>query len=340
MRILIIGGTGFTGPRVARRLWNEGHEVVLFHRGQTPAELPPAIRHIYGERRDLPSFINDFKNLSPAVVLDMIAYTEEDARVLTRTFKRLARRVVCISSADVYGAYGRLLGMESGPPDPLPLKEDAPLRQALYPYRAHAAGPHDWTYDYEKILVERVVMGEPELPGTVLRLPAVYGPKDKQHRLFEYLKRMDDGRPFILLEEKKAGWRWTRGYVENVAAAIALAVTNEQAAGKIFNLGEPSALTEKAWVQSIALAASWDGEIILAPKSVLPGTMNADYTRHLATDTSRLRLELGYAEHVPLQQALRETIEWERAHPPPEVNGAQFDYAAEDEILKRLTERP
>ena len=30
-----------------------------------------------------------------------------------------------------------------------------------------------------------------------------------------------DGRPAILLSDVRAGWRWTRGYVENVAAAIA-----------------------------------------------------------------------------------------------------------------------
>jgi nucleoside-diphosphate-sugar epimerase len=35
--------------------------------------------------------------------------------------------------------------------------------------------------DYEKILVEREVMGHPRLPGTILRLPTVYGPGDSQH---------------------------------------------------------------------------------------------------------------------------------------------------------------
>jgi hypothetical protein len=31
---------------------------------------------------------------------------------------------------------------------------------------------------------------------------------------FEFLKRMDDGRPAILLEEGFAGWRWSRGCVD------------------------------------------------------------------------------------------------------------------------------
>jgi nucleoside-diphosphate-sugar epimerase len=58
----------------------------------------------------------------------------------------------------------------------------------------------------------------------VVRLPAVYGPGDKQHRLLPYVRRMDDERPAVLLTTDQAGWRWTRGYVVNVAAAIALAV--------------------------------------------------------------------------------------------------------------------
>jgi hypothetical protein len=56
----------------------------------------------------------------------------------------------------------------------------------------------------------------------------VYGLHDYQLRLLYYLKRMDDRRPAILLDEEIARWRWTRSYVENVAVAIALAVAEVQ----------------------------------------------------------------------------------------------------------------
>ncbi len=69
-------------------------------------------------------------------------------------------------------------------------------------------------------------MSDPDIEGTVLRLPFVYGPGDYQHRIFEYLKRMDDKRPAILLDQKRARWRWTWGYVKDVAAAIACAATS------------------------------------------------------------------------------------------------------------------
>ncbi|HYJ47504.1 MAG TPA: NAD-dependent epimerase/dehydratase family protein, partial [Pyrinomonadaceae bacterium] len=243
------------------------------------------------------------------------------------------------SSADVYRAYGRLRRLESGPPDPVPLSEDAPLRESRYPHRAQAKAEEDFAYNYEKILVERVVMSEPsQLPGTVLRLPAVYGPGDPQHRLFGYLKRMKDGRRAILMEEGQSRWRWTRGYVENVADAIALAVRDERAVNRIYNVGEPEALTESDWVHAIGRAAAWDGEIVVAPKEMLPAHLltGSDYDHHLFTDTSLIRAELGYNERVSRQEALHETIDWESTHPPAQMPDFHSEYAAEDEALARV----
>ncbi len=338
MRILIIGGTRFIGPWVVRRLAKLGHDVTVFHRGETQAELPGGVNEIYGDRRELASFAAAFKTAAPDVVLDMIAYTEDDARALVRVFKDIARRAVVLSSADVYGAYGRLRRLETGEPAALPLAEDAPLRESLYPYRAQAAGPDDFKYHYEKILVERVVMNESELPGTVLRLPAVYGPGDTQHRLFDYVKRMDDKRPVIILGEGQARWRWSRGYVENVADAIVLAVTNENAARRVYNVGETEALAESQWVHAVGRAAEWDGEVVTVPKDALPAHMTSpvDYAHHLDTDTRRIRAELGYEERVPREEALRRTIQWERANPPAETSSLETEYAAEDAALAAL----
>src|SRR5918911_3068208 len=138
MRILVIGGTGFIGPHVVRRLKEMGQDVTVFHRGETRAELPDGVREIRGDHRDLPSFAAEFRAAAPDAVLHMIAYTEDDARALVNVFKGVARRAVVLSSADVYGAYGRLLRLESGAPAAHPLAEDAPVRANLYPYRARA----------------------------------------------------------------------------------------------------------------------------------------------------------------------------------------------------------
>lgn len=338
MHILVIGGTGFTGAHVLCRLVEDGHNVAVFHRGQTETELPFAVQHIYGKREDLSTFVADFKKFAPDVVLDMISYVEQDALTLIDTFRGMAERVVAISSMDVYAAYGRFRRSEAGEPEQTPFDEEAPLRSSLYPYREYAQSSDDPVYNYDKILVERVVMNDSKLPGTVLRLAKVYGFGDNQHRAFEYVKRMDDGHPAILLEERKAQWRWTRGYTENVAAAIVLAVTNEQAANRIYNVGEANALTETEWVRSIGRAAGWDGEVVAAPRDILPKHLaeDYDYRHNLAANTSRIREELGYAEPISREKALKQTVAWERDNPPKNIDAEKFDYAAEEAALMRL----
>ena len=71
MRVLVLGGTGFIGPHVIRRLVAEGHEVSVFHRGHTTSDLPDAVGQARGEYRDLPSHAIEFRRLAPDVVLDI-----------------------------------------------------------------------------------------------------------------------------------------------------------------------------------------------------------------------------------------------------------------------------
>jgi nucleoside-diphosphate-sugar epimerase len=334
MKILIIGGTRFMGPFVARQLAAEDHEVTVFHRGKSPAKLPETIRVLHGDRRELLSHAEELQRIEPDVVVDMVAFTESDARGLGEVFRGAAGRLVVISSMDVYREYDRLRGVDTSPSDPLPLSEESPLRDQLFPYRSQAK-EGELFYDYEKILIEKAVLADPELPATVLRLPAVYGPGDGQHRLFPYVKRMDDGRPAILLSEGQSAWRWTRGYVENVAAGIALAATDARAAGRVYNLGEENPLPEAGWVEAIGRAAGWSGTIVRVPDEKLPETMREgmDWSRHLVVSSERIRAELGYREIVSPEEALSRAIQWERDSPPP-IEPAQFDYEAEEQALR------
>jgi nucleoside-diphosphate-sugar epimerase len=336
MQILVLGGTGFIGPHVVRDLAAAGHTVTVFNRGRSAREpLPDGVQHLTGDRRQLHEHAAALRALTPEVVLHMVPIGEADAREVVELFRRVARRIVGVSSMDVYRAYGRLLGLESGEPDPGPLAEDAPLRERLYPYREHASGPDDYRYRYEKILAERELLGCPEMPGTILRLPAVLGPHDPQHRLHDVLRRMDDGRPCILLGETQAAWRWDRGHVSDVAHGIALAVTDDRAAGRVYNVGEPDAPTEAEWVAEVGAAAGWDGDVVTLPDECLPAHLQsgADLRHHLAGDTTRIREELGYREAGPRAAWLADTIAWERANPPPEIDPARFDYEAEDAAL-------
>ncbi len=339
MKVMIIGGTSFIGPPLVRRLVDLGNTVAVFHRGQTRTELPPSVEHILGDRRSLEQHATEIHRFGPEVVVDMIAFTEADAIGLVDTFRGLARRAVVISSADVYRAYGRFIGVEPGPVEPTPLGEGAPLRTTLFPYRQQAKGPDDFSYSYDKIPVERIVLGDSKLPGTVLRLPMVHGPGDLYHRLSAYLKRMDDHRPAILLDEGLARWKCPRGYVDNVAAAIALAVVDDRATGGVFNVSDPAAFTEAEWIRRIGEIVGWRGKVLNVPGGRIPVPYHTE--QNLDTDSGRIRQVLGYQEAVGPSEALERTIAWERANPVGPIPGmGMLDYDAEDALLAELGDSP
>ena len=333
MRILVIGGTGFIGSYLVRQLATMGNEVSVFHRGSSNADLPA--EHILGNRTDLKDL-----RLRADVVVDLILSSAAQARTTIEAFRGMAQRVVAASSIDVYRACGVFHGSEEGPLEPVPLSEESALRSKpqTYPPRQLKLVQkfYPWVDDeYDKIPVERAIMGDPSLPGTICRLPMIYGPGDPIGRFHPIVKRIADGRRTILLEEGAAAWRSPRGYVENVAAAIALAATDERAAGRIYNVAETPAFSELEWARKIAVAMNWTGEFLVLPKDRMPAHLVApgNTAQHWSADSSRIRRELRYREPVPLQESLRRTIEWERAQPPREFNPYPFDYAAEDAAI-------
>jgi nucleoside-diphosphate-sugar epimerase len=266
MRILVIGGTGFIGSRVTGRLRAQGHEVVTLHRSATPPDIAT-------DREQL----DEAKAFAPEVVVHMIAMAEAHARAAVEAFAGIARRLVVVSSGDVYRARNRLFRVEPGEPDPVPLSEDAPLRSVLFPYGG----------DYEKILVERAAAADPRLPATVVRLGMVYGPGDPQNRL----------RQLAELSEGRCNWRPCRVYVENAAHGIALCATHPASAGRIYNLADGEVLSEC----DFAKRAGIDVRIV-------PETMPLEWSQDWILDTTRIRQELGYREVFSTGEAIRATL--------------------------------
>ena len=143
MRILVLGGTRFIGLYAVRALISAGHEIALFHRGQNKLPAPAEVLDIIGLRADIQQFVPHFRDFGPEVVLDMMGLSENDGTQLVSMFRGMAKRLVIISSADVYRAYDVLRGVESGEPDIVPLTEQSPLREKYYPYRDQCSGPED-----------------------------------------------------------------------------------------------------------------------------------------------------------------------------------------------------
>ena len=343
MRVLILGGTGFLGLPIAGRLLASGHEVTIFHRGTSAVNLPKGAGILRGDRNQLDQSADDFRRLRPDLVVDCIAFTRHQAESFVRVFREVCNRVVVLSSGDVYRANDIVFGRVTGAIQPTPLGESSALRERFYPYRGtpipQAYGVN-WD-DYDKILVERVALSDCRLPATILRLPMVYGPGAREavkRRFFAYLKRIDDGRPAILLDERTARWRAPWGYTGDIAEAVRLVVENERTAGEIYNVGESDSLDIQSWIRELAAVVGWTGRVVVVdepcPPPNIPRQLNLD--QHLDMDTTKIRHDLAYRETISRREALEKTVVWDREHPPKDVDPAQFDYVAEDAILSRV----
>lgn len=315
MKILIIGGTRFIGPRVISHLSEMGHEITVFHRGQTPGQYPEGVASLYGDRNNLHEFRKNFKELGPDVVIDMICMVEEQAKDLVKTFRDVAGHVVMVSSSDVYRAYGVLTGFEPGDLEPVPLTEKSRLRTKFYPYRGDNPrddeDPYKFMDDYDKILCEKQVMDTAGFSGTVLRLPMVYGPRDRQHRLKVYIDAMSSVDKVLPMNDKFAAWKTCRGYVDDVAWAIALAATNDKASGKIYNVADETTYSEAEWAKKIAKSLGWPGKVLVSDKIENP-QQSFNSAQHLTVDSSLIRKDLGYREKTVIDDAISRTISWEK----------------------------
>lgn len=345
MRILLIGGNGFIGRSLAAVLQGNGHQVAIFHRGTTALLPDLRLQEIRGDRNQLADSAHHFKRFAPDVVIDLVISSGRQAEELMTVFRGATGRVVMLSSIDVYRAIGITHGTETGPLQELPLAEESELRRNLHPYPPDSMRMlrqiFSWaTDDYDKIPAERTVINNPKLPGTVLRLPMVYGPGDPLHRFYPVVKRIADGRRQILFPEVQAAWRSPRGYVANVAAAIALASTDNRA-GRLYNICEEPVFSELEWAKKIAAEMRWQGEFVVLPVERTPRHLlqPGNYAQHWTASSTRIRRELGYNEPVTIEEAIQQTIAWEKENPPT-LPLAKFDYAAEDAALSAEPEPP
>lgn len=289
MKVLIIGGTGFIGSVLTRRLIRHGHETAVYNRGETRMALPPGVTRFVSSERRLPIIALPIELLrfEAEIVIHTMAMGKVDAETAGRFFQDKTGRMVMLSSGDVYSAYGRFIGTESGPPDSNLLTECSPLRTVLFPYRSKARSQNDLEYWYDKTLGEKAFLSSRRLPTTILRLPKVYGAA----------KNSDLATVFGFRDHPH--WRWTHGYVGNIAEAIVLAAVHPRAEGKTYNLGEPYTPTMEERLER------------LPPSAMLPEENSYDFRHNLAYDTTRIRTELLFSEPVPEAEAMALTFKGE-----------------------------
>jgi len=167
--------------------------------------------------------------------------------------------------------------------------------------------------DYDKIPAERVLMNDRELPGTVLRLPMIYGPGDPLPPFLsggEAHPRQAAAHHFSRTRSRhgiRRGATW-----ENVAAAIShWARSDERAAGRIYNVWR-GALVQRTRMGAprSQLPMSWDGEFVVLPAEQTPPHLKrpGNTAQHWTATSARIRKELEYREPVAIDEAIRKTI--------------------------------
>ena len=300
-RVTFIGGTGFIGHAAAAAAMGRGHDVTVIHRGVHPAEVD-GVMALVADRADPAGLHAALSRAAPDVVIDTRAMTRIDAETTLQALDGICDRLVVLSSQDVYEQFGRLNGLPAGDPEPL-VSEDSPLT-VPYPFRGiaeHAGGP-----DYDKKDVEAAVLTASSLAAaTVLRLPAVYGPRDPARRFGVIVDALDRGEALF---RKGGGFRWTHAHVDDVAHAILLAAESEGAGAAVFNVGEAQTPTMADRAEQIAAVMgrtiTWEEPDELPAAFGLFGAMPNDFV----ADTSWIRERLGYAEVLPPEGALASLV--------------------------------
>lgn len=117
MRILIMGGTRFIGVYLTKILVEQGHEVVLFNRGNKPAPVE-GVKQIQGDRTEPSQLKETLTSEQFDAVFDNNGREPGDTQPLAEIFKDRVQHFVYMSSAGVYLKSDQLPHVEGDPIDP------------------------------------------------------------------------------------------------------------------------------------------------------------------------------------------------------------------------------
>lgn len=320
MTIAIIGGTGFLGKAVARRLMAHGREVLAIARGVEPIALPQGVRFEAADRMDTPALIRQLKAHQVSAVIDIFTLSLRNTQPVLDAMAAIGGRYVLVSSTDVYSNYGGLLKKETPAIRLEPATEDSPLRTLRYPYRGNSRRPKgvedDLFEDYDKLPIEEAARADTRFESAIMRLPMIFGPDDKQHRFAWAIRNAVAGKPFAI-DERAAGWLNSYGYIDDMAEALVLAVIHPAAAGRIFNAAQPRDRTVVEWAHTILDVMNIAADVVIVPPAengIMADRAEASNLAYpLTLDSTRIRAELGFVETISEREALERTIAWELA---------------------------
>jgi nucleoside-diphosphate-sugar epimerase len=303
-RALVLGGAGFIGVAACKELMRRGVETIAAGRKDRP--YGTFTSYVSVDRADEQQLKRALQEVQPDVLLDLACFQPGEVQAAARHFK--GARYVFVST----GVYPHLDGKPAREEDFIPLPGDPP--PAL-------------DYMDGKRWCETVLARERDLPWTVVRPPAVFGPADHTLRIAAYIQRVEDGGPLLVpIEsyERQAGLAW----VKDIGYACALACDlRKDLTHKAYNAAFEG-VSLKSLIEGIARATGKAARLYPMPFAQLPdgaSPYGPDPRRSAGYVLDRARKELGF-EPSALEDALAETLAWYRvAHPshPGYANRAQ-----------------
>lgn len=184
LKILILGGTGLTGPHQVRYALARGHAVTVFNRGQRPNPFHGKVEELVGDRD-----VEDYRSLEGRdwdVVIDNPTSVPVWVRGAAKVLKGHTKHYIFISTISVYESSATI-----GRNDKSPLAKyegkDA-MAETMATMRANMA-----LYGPLKALSE--AEAEKQFPGitTVIRPGLIVGPGDQTDRFSYWPVRLAQG---------------------------------------------------------------------------------------------------------------------------------------------------
>jgi nucleoside-diphosphate-sugar epimerase len=333
-RAFLLGGSGQTGRALIPRLRERGWEVVVGSRGEH--ELTPGVEHVQVDRADTDA-LRQALGVGADVLVDFVAFEQEHAEQLL-ALRELIGSLVVISTASVYTdregrTFDEAKTPEQFPRFPIPISErDQPTVR-----------PGDASYSTKKAAIERVLLGQTDLPASLIRAGAIYGPGGSVREWY-FVKRVLDGRRLVMLGDRGQS-RFHPVSTENLAELIWLAA--EHPGRRVVNAGDPGPPTLLEISRAIAAALGHEWTEVLLPTLGEPCETPWSCPRPVVLDMTEAAFEVGYRPVTTYERAVPATCEWlveaTKEHPWQELMPRMaeylqdaFDYEAEDELLGEL----
>ncbi len=329
MKILVIGGTGPTGPYIVNGLVERGHDITILHSGRHELDALPdesVVPHIHADAFSEDAFREAIAGREFDVVFAMYGRLRSIAEVLRDRVERL----ISIGGIAIYAGFS----------DP---ESDVWPRGVLLPAREDSAlAGSEAAIKIRKIRETEDLVLEVHPTATHLRYPYIYGPNQILPTEWPIVRRALDKRPHLLLSDGGLTVM-TAAFAGNAAHAVLLAFDHPEASqGQIYNVGDDRQFDRFMQAQIVADELGHEWEILSVPHELARPNYPAlqhHSSSHRIVDTSKIREQLGYRDVFDPEAALRETVRWQRdnlrgnSESVEKILQDPFDYAAEDEFV-------